>query len=490
MREVVEFQVRDGKEVFVVCKTFFENLFEVSSRRILSIARSISKGENVFDKRGGDRRSRGMENKLTKVKNFIGKFKGQESHYNRSKSRRLYLHSSLTIRKMWKIYIKEVETEFQVNYGYFHKVFSTHFNLGFGSPATDVCSYCERLKYASKKNPNDKDLQTNLKVHKVRAKQFNMLMNEEEPNAVTFCFDLQQVQNLPKLPIQEAFYSLQIAFYCFCVTDVKTKSPHFYVWTENIGGRGSNEISSALLHFLRNADFETSITKIRLFCDGCGGQNKNSHLLHALMLWLNNESPKNITDIVITYPVRGHSYLPADRVFGRIEKELRRHDRILLPNDYINIYKEFGAVHELGKDWTIYNVKALRDVLKKYDGISEQKIVTIQKISRKNNTEVVINSQVSYRNVDESKKPLTLIKRGKSLKHAALTENVQKPKLSTDKGRAVNNLLIAAFGKDWRLDENLNWYFEILQGDLDNGVPTTEEEALCRCVQEEGELQI
>ena len=144
---------------------------------------------------------------------------------------------------MWQMYKNEVDAEFFVNYGYFHKIFSTQFNLGFGSPATDVCSYWERIKYQIKNKPEDIDnLKRDLQVHLVRVKQFNLLMKEEQDNAVTDCFDLQQVQNLPKIPIQETFYSLQLAFYCFCIVDKHARHPNFYVWTEDISGRASNEI--------------------------------------------------------------------------------------------------------------------------------------------------------------------------------------------------------------------------------------------------------
>lgn len=92
------------------------------------------------------------------------------------------------------------------------------------------------------------------------------------------------------------------------------KKPHF------LHIDGSNEIGSALLNYLRASNLN-GIRKIHLFADGCGCQNKNSHIMHLLMYWLHNESPDNIEEIEITFPVRGHSYLPADRVFGRVEKE-------------------------------------------------------------------------------------------------------------------------------------------------------------------------
>ncbi|KAF2891022.1 hypothetical protein ILUMI_15151, partial [Ignelater luminosus] len=80
-----------------------------------------------------------------------------------------------------------------------------------------------------------------LNVHRIRAKQFNFLMKEEDAGTTTFCFDLQQIQNLSKIPIQEAYYSLQIAFYSFCIVDINAKEPIFYTWNEVQSGRGSNE---------------------------------------------------------------------------------------------------------------------------------------------------------------------------------------------------------------------------------------------------------
>ena len=97
------------------------------------------------------------------------------------------------------------------------------------------------------------------------------------------------------------------------------------------------------------------------------------------MYWLHTESPMHIKEIIIVFPVRGHSYLPADRVFGRVEKDLRKHDRIILTSDYTNIYKTFGNVFEFGKDWNVYDLKSLLTVFNKYDGISKQKIINIKK---------------------------------------------------------------------------------------------------------------
>lgn len=56
-----------------------------------------------------------------------------------------------------------------------------------------------------------------------------------------------------------------------------------------------------------------------------------------LMFWLFKLAPHSIEEIECIFPVRGHSYLPADRVFGRLEKELIRHERIVFPVDYVKL---------------------------------------------------------------------------------------------------------------------------------------------------------
>ncbi|KAK9695237.1 hypothetical protein QE152_g32687 [Popillia japonica] len=214
----------------------------VSQRRLNTIAKKVIDGTGVVDRRGGDRRSHKNADKLMKVKEFISKLKGHESHYGRAKSRRIYLSSEYNIAVLWKIFNNNTEEKFNVNYKYFSRVFNNHFNIGFASPATDVCGYCVRTltQISICKEPREKQkLKTELQVHKVRAKNFHKLMKEQPADTTSYCFDLQQVQPLPKVPIQDAFYSQQVSFYCLCITEnTDIKNPVFYTWLETEAKRG------------------------------------------------------------------------------------------------------------------------------------------------------------------------------------------------------------------------------------------------------------
>ena len=93
------------------------------------------------------------------------------------------------------------------------------------------------------------DLMIQKRVHKLRSKAFYQLMKEEPLGTKSFCFDLQQVQPLPKLNIQQAYYSRQFSYFSLCCVDIQTKSPTFYSWVETQAGRGANEVASGVISF-------------------------------------------------------------------------------------------------------------------------------------------------------------------------------------------------------------------------------------------------
>lgn len=158
-----------------VCQNMFLKVFGVSQRRVQTIGKKMQSGVGITDKRGGDNRSVRNLEKKQKVKEFIASLKGRESHYGRCKSRRIYLSSEYNITILHKLYNDSVFENNKVNYKYFSRIFNNEFNIGFGSPATDVCGFCmrHRSQLSLCNDPAEKvHILTNLRVHNVRAKQF------------------------------------------------------------------------------------------------------------------------------------------------------------------------------------------------------------------------------------------------------------------------------------------------------------------------------
>lgn len=57
------------------------------------------------------------------------------------------------------------------------------------------------------------------------------------------------------------------------------------------------------------------------------------------------------------FPVRGHSYMPADRSFGYISRKIKKEELILLPEKYDELVKTVGSLYIVEKDLHIYDHK-------------------------------------------------------------------------------------------------------------------------------------
>ena len=98
----------------------------------------------------------------------------------------------------------------------FKKIFYTKFNVGFGNPRTDVCSFCETQKKLIRKTFDMKlkaEEFAKYRLHKLRGKKCCSLMKEKNENVIKVCFDMQQNQLIPKLSVGEIFYARQIWLY-------------------------------------------------------------------------------------------------------------------------------------------------------------------------------------------------------------------------------------------------------------------------------------
>lgn len=239
----------------------------------------------------------------------------------------------------------------------------------FGNPRTDVCSKCTELdeQIKNEKNQSDKSKYMIKKtIHKRKAKKFYELLNERQDGMLTLSFDCQKNQVLPKIPDQITYYSRQLYIYNFAVVlavegkKLNRDTVNLYTWNENEYRKGANEIASSVYHRLNALDLN-GIETLRLVADGCGAQNKNSIFIGMCCVWLCN-APGHIKNIELVFLVPGHSFLPADRVFGNIERELKRKEVIVQPKEYHDIFSNYGTVvkMEMDYDWK----GALHDIVK------------------------------------------------------------------------------------------------------------------------------
>ena len=142
-----------------VCKTALCTLLQISFAKINYSSRLLQTGQ-LPSKRGkhDNRPNRISEERIQLVKEHMGMFHADSSHYSRKKNpNRKYLSCLLNISKMYELYLttcNEQNHQNPVSANAYRTIFNENVNLGFGSPKTDTCSKCE----AATENNQHKEL--------------------------------------------------------------------------------------------------------------------------------------------------------------------------------------------------------------------------------------------------------------------------------------------------------------------------------------------
>lgn len=478
-----------------VCKKTFIETLGISRDRVQILCRKFfESGSTPVDKRGGDTRSAHYKNRREAVRSFIQAIRSVEKHYCRAKNvHRHYLPSDLSIKKLCDMYNEKSVEDLKVNYEFFRNIFDNDFNIGFGTPATDVCSFClmhkENLKLTHDEDEKRK-LNAELTVHKAKAKAFYDNLRTDIESVKVISFDCQKNLILPKLPDQSSYYLRQLYYYNFTVceglsTDKQTKENTFcYVWLENEFSKGSCQIASAIYHRLSNTSLE-NINTVKLVSDGCGGQNKNSTMVGMACTWLAKDAPPSVKNVILLFPVVGHSYIPPDRIFGRIEKEVRTKSTILNPEEYEEIFNKVATVFKVGTDTEVLDWKTAvlgvpktsqqpavpgtaKSLAQWHFKFQPSKKITLTKSS---SGTIKVQGDVGYTlNIGV---PKSICRKGKTWKDTTPNLIPKGTVIKAAKLKDIKSLLKAHYGPNWDAYPNLQFYKRLcvdqealLQGDL------------------------
>lgn len=186
------------------------------------------------------------------------------------------------------------------------------------------------MKNKNLSNVQKQNLISEQRIHKVKAKAFLTLLKNSSENVAIFSFDCEKNLPLPKLPDQACYFSQQINYYNFTVVHgpstakLTPDNVSSYVWPESEFLKNSNSIVSAVWDVLYNFHFLETIDVVHLYADGCGGQNKNVIKMTMISLWLQTKAPDHIKSICLIFPMVGHSFIPPDRVFGMVERRVKK----------------------------------------------------------------------------------------------------------------------------------------------------------------------
>lgn len=345
-----KYYVLFGSTRMQVCFKAYLSLHSVKKKRIERLRRLKVKGELPVDKRGFHVKQSVPEETQFLIRQHIESFPTKESHYLGKPIQ--YLDATLSVKQMY-ILFKEKCPGNIVGFTYFFNYFRENYNLSFGRPQVDTCCKCEELNVKIK-NPHlneaaKRSAQAELDVHKRQSKKFyNRIKADKEDEAngqnkhiLSLCFDFMQNIQIPRIPVQETFYLRQLSVNVFCMHNIKSNKANLYVYHQGVARKGPDEVCSMLLDYLKSLPTPNQYTELHLYSDNCWGQNKN-HAMCRLLLAVTEL--KLFEKIEQFYPVRGHSFLPCDRDFGTMKKELNRYDRLFTVNQICNLIKESSRI--------------------------------------------------------------------------------------------------------------------------------------------------
>lgn len=242
---------------------------------------------------------------------------------------------------------------------------------------------------------------------------------------------------------------------------------------------------------LQNKNLET-YKVVRLVADGCGGQNKNSTLLAMASKWL-ALAPENIERVEIVFPVTGHSYIPPDRVFGLVEKEIKKKEVILNPEEYTELFSRYATVKHLGSDCLNLDWKAAKDEVIKPPGSWHFQFKATKRfyLYRGKNKKITVQGEAFYRN--SFCNPQTICKRGKAVININPEIILKKNTIKREKKENVEFLLTKHYGNDWRMNPNLkmDFYKYVIDNiDNDDNADGGEEDPQCETQEENHEFKV
>lgn len=328
----------------IICRNTFVKTLGVSTFRVNTALKKFHGRSALTDQRGNT----GGKNKLPdttvqKVIDQINRIPRYISHYSRSTTEANFLPPEMTIQKMYNLYCSEEIAP--VSIATYKRIFYSKFNLKTKSLKKDTCNTCDKLKIAIDNENNihiKEELKEKQKTHleeaqeaqNLRKRDFEMAKENDEIECLTF--DLEKTLPLPRIPTNIVFYKRQLWVYNAGVHSAKNDRGYCYVWVEGMAGRGSQEVGSCLFKHIK-CYLPTTVKHLTLWSDACGGQNRNIKITLFLKSILHTTT--NLQTITMNFLMSGHSFLPNDTDFSDIESELKRHQRLYTPDDYINIMK-------------------------------------------------------------------------------------------------------------------------------------------------------
>lgn len=412
----LKFMFRVDSKIIVVCKKMFKATLDIGEAPINTVTLKMGKGAKVSpDKRGShrNRSTKMLDATKSRVAEHINLFQRKEAHYVRKDSKREYLCEEIkSVHAMHSLYLEWIKNNYPsekvVTERQYRDIFNSNFNIGFFIPKKDQCDSCTSWSIASDnekeclKASNELHVKNKIRSRELKDQDAAEAKVKDNRHIVTACFDLQKVLNVPKIEASSAYYKRKLSMYNFTIYDIGRSDGFCYVWTEDIGNKGSNEIASYLLDFIETMA-KKGATDFRFYSDNCAGQNKNRFVFSMFAY----AAAKCNVQIVHRFLECGHTQNEGDAMHSLIERT-SKNQTIFVPEQWLTIMrmarpKNPYTVIEVNQDM-IFNFKLLSEKMNTTINTSGNKVgwSKVREIRTTGANAGFLNYKISYDGIEET----------------------------------------------------------------------------------------
>ena len=328
-----------------VCKKFFTDTLDIG-KSATAVLTAIENKSPFGTFSGQDNRGKHTPwNKTPQVKidlvhEHIGTIPKMAAHYCRKDSNRQYIDPQLTIPRLYELYLSWLKEKSAasgassddvlknpVSERRYREIFVNDFNISPFHPKKDQCVLCESWKNLSAAEKESRaEEKREHEQNKEDTKNFKADVKSQCKQDPTHCmatFDLEAILQLPCGQVSQLYYKRKLVVYNFTVYENPSSMGNCYLWTEVDGRKGSDEIGTCLLKYFQ--EIPDSISKVDIFSDNCGGQNKNIQIVAACLYAVNTID--HLKEIQHTFLETGHTQMECDSMHSAIE-HAKKHVKI------------------------------------------------------------------------------------------------------------------------------------------------------------------
>lgn len=336
----IKYFLKIENEVLPVCKKMFLQTLDLKEWSVRNWISNSCNGSGITISPDHQKNISKVGRKPNKNKGMIKFFDNLPklpSHYCRSNTNKLYLESFFESKvSVFKAYVASLQgDETAVSKTEFYSEFQKR-NLALYSPKKDLCDLCEGFKYGNI-TQDVYDVHQKKKMDARDAKNLEKQLAINNPNEhVSLTMDVQAVKLAPFIRASSMYYKTKLCVHNYTIFNQSTADVCCYLWDETNGGLESSIFATLIIDYLNNIIEKTpTISKISLFSDGCGYQNRNIVVSNALLKF----SIDHKVTITQNFLEKGHTQMEVDSVHHTIEMRLRKRE-IHLPTDYINVCRD------------------------------------------------------------------------------------------------------------------------------------------------------